>query len=216
MIKRAYAVQLSYQVTDEEKSSAEKALLVLNATKSLLNKSSDYLNVIYNPFSKNPSIESDQIFNYRTTLRKFRDNAIDNFNEFKVGSFKCISILNNFSTDTQTMKLIKSFTNSVEELESKVNNLVDLFDDLKSKDFVADVIKNVESIQKKCDEIDALIDERIKTHIKNNILSKSWVDNIGDDLQMKIERKTPLIIDLYSERKKELEKSFNNGEEHAS
>lgn len=215
MIKRAYAVQLSYEITDEEKAMAEKALLVLNATKSLLGKACDYLNVIYNPFSKNTSIESDQIFQYRATLRKFRDTAVDNFNEFKVGSFKCISVLNNFSTDTQTMKLIKSFTNSVEELESKVNKFVDLFDDLKSKDFVADVTKNVEDIQKKCQELDTLIDERIKTHIKNNILSKSWVDNVGNDIQMKIERKTPLIIDLYSQRKKELEKSFNNGEEYA-
>lgn len=214
MIKRAYAVQLSYEITDEEKSSAEKALLILNATKSLLGKASDYLNVIYNPFSKNPSIDSDQIFKYRSTLRKFRDNAINNFNEFKIGSFKCVSVLNMFSTDTQTMKLIKSFTNSIEELESKVNSFVDLFDDLKNKDFVNNIVKNVESIQKKCDEIDSLIDERIKTHIKNNILSKSWVDNVGNDIQMKIERKTPLIIDLYNQRKKELEKSFNNGEEY--
>jgi uncharacterized protein (UPF0335 family) len=204
MIKHAYSVQMSYDITNEEKATAERALLIFNATNSLLDKAYDYLNVIYNPFSKDSAIDSDQIYQYRAALRKYRDNVVNKFNKFKVGSFKCVKTMSAFASDTQTIKLIKSFTNSIEELESKVNSFVDLFDDLKSKDFAANIVKEVDSIRKKCEEISSLIDERIKNHIKNNILSKSWVNNVGDELQMKIEKKTPLMIELYKKREKEL------------
>jgi len=196
MIKKAYAVQMSYDVTNEEKMVAEKALLIFNATNSLLDKAYDYLNVIYNPFSKNQDIDSDQIYKYRAALRQYRDNCVDKFNQFKIASFKCVKIMNNFASDTQTIKLMKSFTNSIEELESKVNSFIDLFDDLKNKDFSANIVKEIDGIRSKCEEISSLIDERIKTHIKNNILSKSWVDNVSEDLQMKIEKKIPLMIQL--------------------
>jgi hypothetical protein len=197
MIKRAYGIQMSYEVTSEEKTFAEKALLVFNATNSLLDAASDYLNVIYNPFSKNSGIDADQVWKYRSALRKYRDNIIKKFNEFKVASFKCVRVMNKFASDTQTIKLMKSFTNSIEELESKVNVFVDLFDDLKNQNFTANVVKEIDTIRKKCEEISSLIDERIKTHIKNNILSKSWVDNISDELQMKIEKRTPLMVQLH-------------------
>lgn len=195
---------MSYDVTNEEKLAAEKALLIFNATDSLLDKSCDYLNVIYNPFSKDPNIDSDQIYKYRAALRKYRDNIVKKFNDFKIASFKCVKIMNTFASDTQTIKLIKSFTNSIEELESKVNSFVDLFDDLKNKDFASNIIKEIDSIRTKCEEISSLINERIKAHIKNNILSKSWVDNVSDELQMKIERATPLLVKLYQQREKEL------------
>jgi hypothetical protein len=197
MIKRAYGIQMSYEVTSEEKTFAEKALLVFNATNSLLDAASDYLNVIYNPFSKNSGIDADQVWKYRAALRKYRDNIIKKFNEFKVASFKCVKVMNKFASDTQTIKLMKSFTNSIEELESKVNVFIDLFDDLKNQNFTANVVKEIDTIRKKCEEIGSLIDERIKTHIKNNILSKSWVDNISYELQMKIEKRTPLMVQLH-------------------
>ncbi len=200
MKKHAYSVQMSYDVNSEEKQIAERALLIFNATDSLLDKSVDYLSVVYNPFSKDTAIDSEQIWKYRAPLRKFRDNIINKFNEFKKASFKCVKIMNTFSFDTQTIKLLKSFTNSIEELESKVNDFVSLFDDLKNKDFGANVVKEIDGIRTKCEEISNLIDKRIKTHIKNNILSKSWVDNVGDELQSKIERKTPLMIDLYNQK----------------
>jgi hypothetical protein len=69
---------------------------------------------------------------------------------------------------------------------------------------VKDVTAAIEGIQKQCDEIDEIIDERIKSHIQTNILASSWVDAISNDLQMKIEKKTPLIVDLYNQRQEQL------------
>lgn len=202
MKKHAYAVQMSYEVTGEEKATAEKALIIFNATNNFLDKAKDYLDIIYNAFSGS-EVDVDQVWKYRAALRKYRDNSINKFNQFKIGSFNCVRVMNSFSFDTQTIKLIKSFTNAVEELESMVNDYVDLFDDLKSKDFSSDVVKSIDKIRNKCDEISALIDDRIKPHIKNNILSKNWVSSVSDELQMKIEKKVPLMIDIYQDKNKE-------------
>ena len=109
-----------------------------------------------------------------------------------------------FSTDTQTLKLMKSFITSIDELETKVNSFSDFFNDLQSKDFVKDVVTHIEDIQKQCDDVEEIIDERIKNHIQTNILATSWVDSISNDLQMKIEEKTPLILDLYNKREDQL------------
>lgn len=193
---------MSYEVTGEEKATAEKALIIFNATNNFLDKAKDYLDIIYNAFSGS-EVDVDQVWKYRAALRKYRDNSINKFNQFKIGSFNCVRVMNSFSFDTQTIKLIKSFTNAVEELESMVNDYVDLFDDLKSKDFSSDVVKSIDKIRNKCDEISALIDDRIKPHIKNNILSKNWVSSVSDELQMKIEKKVPLMIDIYQDKNKE-------------
>jgi 50S ribosomal subunit-associated GTPase HflX len=56
--------------------------------------------------------------------------------------------------------------------------------------------------------VDQIIDERIKTHIQTNILATSWVDSISNDLQMKIEDKTPLILDLFNARQQQLNDSI--------
>jgi DNA-binding ferritin-like protein (Dps family) len=137
-----------------------------------------------------------------------RDKVVDNFNDFKRSAFNCVNIMQIFSTDTQTLKLMKSFISSIDELEVKVNRFVDIFSDLESKSFAQDVVKLIENIQAQCDDIHEIIDDRIKTHIQTNILATSWVDNVSTDLQMQIERKTPLIIDLFNKRQDELNEAL--------
>ena len=53
-----------------------------------------------------------------------------------------------FESDTQTLKLMKSFISSVDELEAKVNVFASLFDDLESKSFPQDVVQAIEDAQK--------------------------------------------------------------------
>ena len=62
----------------------------------------------------------------------------------------------------------------------------------------------MEDVQKKCDDVDEIIDERIKTHIQSNILATSWVDSVSTELQTKVEKKTPLILDLFNKRQDQL------------
>ena len=109
-----------------------------------------------------------------------------------------------FASDTQTLKLMKSFISSIDSLETSVNNFADTFNDLESKEFSKNVVTAIEDIQKQCKEVDEIIDERIKSHVQTNILATNWVDAVSTDLQTKVEEKTPLILDLYNKRQDQL------------
>lgn len=203
-IVKAYITQMSYEVSDTEKIKAEQALLHFDAALKALNLASDHLNIMKTPFKENSDMTPDAIMQSRAAMRRYRDKVIDNFNKFKIISFKCINFMQSFSSDTQSVKLMKSFIASIDDLEVKVNKFIDLFNDLQSKDFSTKVVQGIESVQKTCSSIDEIIDERIKNHIQTNILAKNWVDAVSSDLQMKIEKQTPLILDLFNKRQDQL------------
>jgi len=204
IIIKAYSVQMSYNVTDEEKHQAEQAILSFKSTRNLLAEASEYLNIMKTPFKDNPDMTPKDIWKARPVIRRFRDKSIDNFDEFKSAAFQCVNLMQTFANDTQTLKLMKSFITSIDELEVKVNDFAELFEDLQSKDFSKNIVTKMEDIQKKCDDIDEIIDERIKTHIQTNILATNWVDSVSTELQTKVEKKTPLILDLFNKRQDQL------------
>lgn len=208
MIKKAYAVQMTYDVSDAEKTEAEKALVCFSHTLNLLQIANDHLNIMKTPFKNNPDMSPDDVMAARAAIRRFRDKSVENFNDFKMSAFRCVNVMQNFASDTQTVKLMKSFIASIDDLEQKVNKFVELFKDLESKDFATNVVTNIESIQEDCDDIEEIIDERIKNHIQTNILATSWVDSVSNELQMKIEQKTPLILDLFNKRQDQLNNSI--------
>jgi hypothetical protein len=210
MIKKAYAINMSYEVTDAEKQRAERALLCFNHTIKLLGLSNDHLNIMKTPFKENPEMSVADVMKARVSIRRFRDKSVENFNEFKQSAFKCVNAMNPFSSDTQTVKLMKSFITSIDDLENKVNKFVELFNDLESKDFSKNIVASIEGVQSQCDEIEEITDDRVKNHIQTNILAKSWVDSISNDLQMKVEQKTPLILDLFNRRQDALNETLKD------
>jgi uncharacterized protein (UPF0335 family) len=195
---------MTYDITDAEKAQAEKALLTFNICLKLLTIALDHLNIMAVPFKDHPDISSEQLIKFRAALRRYRDKCIENFNTFKIAAFKCITLMQPFSNDTQTAKLLKSFISSIEDIEKQVNVFADLFNNLKSKDFVTQAVQKMETIKKEVNQLEEIIDDRIKSHIQTDILGKSWVNDISNELEMKIERKTPLLIDLDRERQNEL------------
>src|SRR5438552_4082434 len=101
MKKRAYISMMTYQISDEEKDRAEKAMRWFDHSIKVLEQCDEHLNLIYNPFKKDPNIQADKLFNSRAMLRGFRDKMAENFNNFKKVSFKCYVIMQPFTTDTQ-------------------------------------------------------------------------------------------------------------------
>lgn len=203
---------MSYNISDAEKMQAEKALICFNQTEKLLKQAQDHLNIMKTPFKEDPSIKPEDIMTARAAIRRFRDKAVENFNQFKIAAFQCINAMQIFSTDTQTLKIMKSFIASVDELEDSVNKLIDLFDDLQDSDFVKNVVTNIEQVQNKCDDVEEIIDERVKPHIQTNILSVSWIDAVSKDYQMNIEKKTPLILELNNARQDQINDYLKNKE----
>lgn len=203
-MKKIYAIQLSYDVSSEEKEQAEKALLYFNYAIDKLNIAINYLDKMAIPFKDHPEIDPKEILQYRSALRIYRDKLIQYFNDFKIASSQCISIMNIFLSDTQVLKLIKLFNSSIEDIEASVNEFSALFNNLESTSFITDINKSIDSIKKLCEELKTIIHERIEDHIKNNIMGKSWIDGISDHLQQSVERKIPLTIDLFRQREEQL------------
>lgn len=203
--KKSYAIQLTYTVPSEEKDRATKILLYLDHLLKILKLCEEHIDLIYIPFKDNPEISPDQTFKARAALRRYRDKVADNFNVFKRQAFKCFTLLQPFSTDTQIVKLSKSFVLSVNDIEKQVNRFIELFTNIKSKDFGQSIVKGAEGIKKETAQLSQIVEDRIKNHIRNNILARSWVDNISDELQQKIEKKIPLSVELVEERNKKLE-----------
>lgn len=204
MIKKAYAVQMTYEVSDEEKTQASQALLLFSFALKQLDMASDHLDIMKTPFKDNPEMSPEEVMKARAAIRRFRDKSVENFNLFKKTAFQCVNVMQTFSSDTQTLKLMKSFIASIDDLEIKVNQFVDLFGDMEAKDFPQNIVKCIQEIQDQCDDIDEIIDERIKNHIQNNILATSWVDSVSNDLQTKVQERTPLILDLFNQRQDQL------------
>jgi hypothetical protein len=210
MIKKSYSVSMTYEVSDAEKQQAEKAIVYFNHALKLLNLASDHLNIMKTPFKENQDMNPEAIMKARAALRRFRDKSVENFNDFKASAFNCVRAMQDFESDTQVIKLMKSFISSIDDLEVKVNDFVKLFDDLKSKDFSQNVFKLIEDIQKHVEDIDEIAGDRIKDHIQSNILARNWVDSVSSELQTKIEKKTPLLLDLFNKRQDLLNKEIKN------
>ena len=210
MIKRAYLVQMTYDVSDAEKATAEKALNFFNHAMKMLQLSSDHLDIMKTPFKNNPEMDPKEVVKARAAIRRFRDKSVENFNDFKRSAFQCVHAMQEFASDTQSLKLMKSFISSIDDLEVKVNDFVALFDDLEAKDFPTSIVKSIEDIQQQCDDIEEIVDERIKNHIQQNILATNWTDSVGKEMEMTIEPKTPLILDLFNKRQDQLNESLKD------
>jgi len=210
---KKYAIDMTYNVTDAEKQEAKRALVCFNRAIKLLDVASEHLNILKTPFKDNPDIKPEEIMAVRVSMRDFRDKSVDNFNIFKKIAFRCVHIMQNFSSDTQIVKLMKSFISSIDDLESKVNEFVDLFSDLESKEFSKDIVIKIEEIQEECEDLEEMVRSRIVDHVQSNILSTSWVDSVSKDLQMKVEKHVPLIMELSKKRMDQLNESLKGKEQ---
>jgi molecular chaperone GrpE (heat shock protein) len=195
MFKRS-STELTYEISEQEKEQAQKVIESFEKTIRSLTKATEYLNIMHDPFKKNPAISTDQILKYRAAIRRFRDTAIDNFNQVKIDSFRCISNIQIFTSDTKISKLMKTFVLSIENLEKKVNSFSYLFIKLKSETFVQDIINSIDDIKKESDQIKKSIDERIKPYIETNIIGDVWVQNMESKLNEKIDKKKSIILEV--------------------
>jgi dGTP triphosphohydrolase len=135
---------------------------------------------------------------------------VDNFNEFKKQAFKTFTLFQFFIADTQMSKLSKSFVSAISDMEKQVNRFIDLFSNLESKDFPTAIVKAIENIKKELAQFKQIVEDRIMDHVQNNILARSWVDNISDEIQQKVEKNIPFSVQLVNERNEKLQKIKNN------
>lgn len=204
MLKHAYNLQMSRDISPTEKAAAEKAILVLDYAAKELNKATDHVQLMLTPFKDNPDIPEAELIEFRSSLRRFRDKALENFKAFKHAAFQCVVALNPFSMDTETTKIKKSFIALVDELETDVNKFAKLFSDLKDSSFVQSIISTLTNIDKKSEEIKEFIEDRAKNHIQKEILGKTWMDSISEEFNIKLDQPLPKLLELEEDRKRQM------------
>lgn len=195
---------MTKDITPTEKAAAEKSILVFDYTIKELNKATDYIQLMLTPFKDNPDIPEDEIIEFRSALRRYRDKLLENFKSFKEAAFQCIVALNPFSMDTETTKIKKSFISMVDELEVEVNKFAKLFSDLKDKSFVQSIVSSLTDIDKKSEDIKEFIEDRAKNHIQKEILGKTWIDSISDEFNIKLDQPMPKLLELEKDRNKQI------------
>jgi uncharacterized protein (UPF0210 family) len=208
--RKIYALNLTYEVSSEEKDRAQKIILNLEHLLKISVLCDNHLDLIYTPFKDAQNITPQQVFQARAALRRYRDKVVENFNDFKRQAFKTFVLFQHFITDTQISKLSKSFVSAISDMEKQVNRFVDLFSNLESKDFSTGIVKAIENIKKELAQFKQIVEDRIIEHVQNNILARSWVDNVSDEIQQKVEKSIPFSVQLVNERNEKLKEQKEN------
>lgn len=203
MIKRAYAIQMSFDVPDAEKRVAEKAYESFEDLLSLLRLASTHLDIIYEPFKKLQSpVDAETIMEYRVTFRDYRDKIKENYDEIIKKAYNCALLMGEFSSDNRIVDMMNAFVSAKDDLEKQVNRLLSIFSNLNSSEFAIYLTKAIELVKKENSQLKDLINDRVLEHISTNILAKNWVNNVTDENQRKVYERLPLIVELFRERQK--------------
>lgn len=210
--KFAESINMSLDVTDAEKKIAQRAVRKFQHLSKKIDSFDKHLDILYNPFKSHEDVSKESIIEHRAALRRYRDKINENFNEIKVFIVSCISDLNHFSSDTNISEIIKSFNDSVSDIDSSLEMLLTGLDNWQDKDYRANVMKAIENVKKQTDQIEKLIKDRIINDLNTNILAKNWTDNLDDKLKSSIKNKEPYIKQLHEEREQKLKEMLNLGD----
>lgn len=201
---KRYALMLSYEISSEEKEAAEKCLSYFDFLLRQIKDCDAHLDLLYTPFKDGgQNIDTASAWRARAALRRYRDRDVELFNKLKRIAFKCFALMQPFSSDTQIVKLNKSFVLAIGDLEKQVNRFVELFSDLKSKDFGTIVVAAITNIKKEISQLEEIVEERIKPYLLENILDRNWTENVSKELKVKVEKKPPMSIQLVEKREQE-------------
>lgn len=201
---KAYTVQMNLDVPDSERRVAEKAGETFESLIAELKLLLEELELVYVPFSKKQSLDTDEVVENRATLRKFTTRLRRRFVHVKNKADKAIALMSEFSTDSTVEELMSSFTSNKSELEKQMEYLLSIFSNLNSPDFKDTLLAAIDSVRKQSSQLKQLVNDRILDHIDTNILAKNWESLVNDKFQDKMKSKVPLVVQLYNERQKAL------------
>jgi len=203
--KKAYSVQMNFNVPDSEKQVAEKASEHFEQLLSQMQEASEYLDLIYVPFQKRQNVDMEMITDYRKTFRQYKDRVKSKFSKIIRRAYQGVALMNEFGIDTATEELMDSFIGSVRELEKYIDTFVSIFSNLNSPEFRNHLVSTIESIKKQLNQIRQLLNDRVLEHIDSNILAKNWANDISEHSENPIQERVPLVVQLFKERQKALQ-----------
>lgn len=201
MLKKiARSIEMSFDIPESEKKVAREAIQAFKNVLGSLDKAKKHLDIIYQPFQSEEVLPPEAVVKFRGAFFRYKEQVKKNFDDAKAKSLIAYSKLNLFSSDTHILELINAFKDQIDMLGSQVNVLLDVLDDFRDINFKSNVTKAIDSISKEAFELENIINDRIIDHINSEILSKDWISDVKDTLNVKIEEKIPYITRLFQER----------------
>ena len=205
LIKIAETVEMSIAIPDSEKGAASVLVSTLEKLSAKYDAFNTLLDKIYNPFSGDQEVSKESVENNKKPFMDYKIEIDEKLKEIKQVAMLCVEKLIIFSSDTDINELLASFKSGIDQIEDNVRILGDALVSWDSDDFKDMVVKSVENLKKEINNSRELINDRIISHINENILGKSWIDEIGKDMNLDIKDKEPMIKELYKEREKQLQ-----------
>jgi hypothetical protein len=206
MYKKAYSVQMHFEVPESEKRVAEKAEECFNNLIDHLEKVKQYLDLIYIPFQKCQNVDMKMVVDYRKTFKEYKDQVESKLTNVSKLAYQCVALMSGFTSDSSIEELMDSFINYIRDLEKYSDTFVSIFSNLNDAEFRNHLISTIDSLKKHMNQIEQLIGDRILEHIDSNILAKNWVKNVSERFEdTPIPAKVPLVVRLFRERQKALQ-----------
>jgi dGTP triphosphohydrolase len=202
--KMAYSVQMNFEIPESEKKIAERAEDFFEQLLAMMQDASEYLDLIYEPFSKYQNVDTEMLVDYRKTFRQYRDQCRVKFKKIIKKAYRAVSLMNEFSSDTATEELMDAFVGSIRELEKYADTFVSIFSNLNSPEFRNNLVSTIDSLKKQFNQIRQLVTDRVLDHISTNILAKDWAKDVLDHVDEPIPDRAPLVVQLFRERQRVL------------
>ncbi len=214
--KFAENVEMSLSVPEEELKLAKVAVDLLKLLVQRIENFDSYLDNLYNPFKDHQTVSKESVSKYRGALWRYseeieKDFGKDEDNAKKMADWSikkialvCANKLQTFSSDTQIANLLQTFSDDISNVEDNVENLIEAIRNTDSAQFKDSIIKTMESLKKELNELIKIIEERIIDYINTNILAKNWIEDSGEDYNIKPQNREPYVVRLYKERAERL------------
>lgn len=211
--KIAQAVDFSTDITDSEKQDAEEALLRLEEAVYHLNQAVEHLDVIYDPFNQHENISTESVVEKRGVLNRFKQASKEKFEQFKYLCILAMQKLHSFSNgDTEIQEILSTLESSVVEVEDQLEDFYDVLSDYESPHFREAILSSIDGIREKSDNLVDLVYDRIIEHINTNLIGKTWMSDAEDQLNLEMDEKTPLLIELFKRRQEMIDGKHPNME----
>jgi len=203
--KIAQTIEMSIAIPDSEIGIANVLISNLEKLSKKYDSFNTLLDTMYNPFADAESIPEESIKKNKKPLFDFKKQLEEKMKEIEGIAILCVKDLNEFSSDTDINELLQTFKENITEIKDNMRVLGDVLVSWDADDYKDMVVKAIENIKKNINNSRELINDRIIKHINENVLNKSWVEDVGKDFSVEIKNKEPYIKELYKEREKQLQ-----------
>ena len=197
-------IDLSFSVTDNERNIATKAIETFNDAANLLDVFASKLHILIDAFESVDVFPEQVVQKKRTVINDYSKYLESVLDKLKAQAMSAIVDLNNFLPDQNISELIAAANDSVGSLEKSFLMLKDNLGDIKNENFKSGAIIGAKNLIKQISLTRDVITDRAIAHISNEILSKSWSDDVDE---VSVNNDEPYIVQLYRQRSENVEQN---------